>query len=100
MILLDNEFCSSQEDDLLEFCRDADLMVWDGMFTEEELKSKTGWGHSTIEQAERFADLSSVKRTLICHHAPNRSDKDIDKLKSKISTSNVDFGYERMSIVV
>ena len=75
-------------------------MVWDGMFTEEELESKAGWGHSTIERAEKFTDLSSVKRTLICHHAPNRSDKDIDELKSKISLPNVDFGYERMSIVL
>ena len=100
VLLLDNEFCTSQKEDLLKFCENADLLVWDGMFTQEELTDKKGWGHSSIEQAVDFTELSSVKKTLICHHAPNRSDEDIDKLRLKILSHRVDFGFENMVLTV
>lgn len=99
-ILLDNEFHVSQLNGLLEFCKGADLLIWDGMFTKEELLSKGGWGHSSIEQAEKFTELSDVKRTVICHHAPYRSDADIDLLMSRISSDRVSFGCEKMSFYI
>ena len=97
MILLDNEFQEPQLGALIEFCKDGDLLIWDGMFTEDELLNKRGWGHSSIEQAEKFTELSDVKKTVICHHAPYRSDADIDLLKSRISSDRVSFGCEKMS---
>jgi phosphoribosyl 1,2-cyclic phosphodiesterase len=100
VILLDNEFQESQLDELLDFCRDGDLLIWDGMFTEEELLNKRGWGHSSIEQAVKFTELSDVKKTVICHHAPYRSDADIDLLKSRISSDRVSFGCEKMSFYI
>ena len=99
-ILLDNEFHVSQLNGLLEFCKGADLLIWDGMFTKEELLSKGGWGHSSIEQAEKFTERSDVKRTVICHHAPYRSDADIDLLMSRISSDRVSFGCEKMSFYI
>jgi phosphoribosyl 1,2-cyclic phosphodiesterase len=97
VILLDNEFQESQLDGLFEFCTGADLLIWDGMFTEDELLNKRGWGHSSVEQAEKFTMLCDVKKTVICHHAPHRSDTDIDELESRISSDRVSFGYEKMS---
>jgi phosphoribosyl 1,2-cyclic phosphodiesterase len=97
VILLDNEFQEPQLYGLLEFCKDADLLIWDGMFTKDELLSKRGWGHSSVEQAEEFTKLCDVKKTVICHHAPYRSDTDIDELKTRISSSRISFGCEKMS---
>ena len=87
----------SQLDGLLEFCKGTDLLIWDGMFTKEELFSKRGWGHSSIEQAEEFTKLCDVKKTVICHHAPYRSDTDIDELASRVLSDRISFGYEKMS---
>jgi ribonuclease BN (tRNA processing enzyme) len=70
------------------------------MFTKEELKTKTGWGHSSIDQAVDFTKMFNVRKTLICHHAPYRSDADIDELKSKLSSNRIEFGYESMSFSV
>ena len=42
VILLDNEFQDFQRDELVKFCEEADLMIWDGMFTEDELQTKVG----------------------------------------------------------
>ena len=100
VILLDNEFQEFQREDLAKFCRDADVLVWDGMFTKDELKTKAGWGHSSIDQAVEFTKTANIGKTLICHHAPYRSDAEIDKLKSKLSSKRIVFGYETMSFSV
>lgn len=100
VILLDNEFQEFQREDLAKFCKDADLLVWDGMFTKDELRTKAGWGHSSIDQAVEFTKISNIGKTLICHHAPYRSDADIDELKSKLSSASIEFGYETMSFSV
>ena len=100
VILLDNEFQDFQQDELAKFCKDSDLLIWDGMFTKEELKTKTGWGHSSIDQAVDFTEMFNVRKTLICHHAPYRSDSDIDELRSKLSSNRIEFGYEAMSFSV
>ena len=100
VILLDNEFQEFQREDLANFCKDADVLVWDGMFTKDELKTKAGWGHSSIDQAVEFTKASNIGKTLICHHAPYRSDAEIDELKSKLSSKRIEFGYETMSFSV
>jgi phosphoribosyl 1,2-cyclic phosphodiesterase len=100
VILLDNEMRDFQLDVLSKFSEDADLLIWDGMFTDDELKTKVGWGHSSIGQAVEFTKISNVRKTLICHHAPYRCDSDIDKLKSKFSSARIEFGYEKMSLVI
>jgi len=76
------------------------MVVWEGMFTDAELGRKARWGHSSIEQAEEFTDLSNVKKTVICHHAPYRTDADIDFLKSRISSDRVSFGREGESFCI
>ena len=91
--LFDNEYHDNQKQDLIEFCKGADLVVWDGMFTEEELLSKQGWGHSSIERAHEFASLSSLKRMLITHHSPERTDVELDEI-GKTLDSNIEFAYE------
>ena len=91
--LFDNEYQENQKRDLIEFCEGADLVVWDGMFTEEELLSKQGWGHSSIERAHEFASLSSLKRMLITHHSPDRTDVELDEI-GKTLDSNIEFAYE------
>ena len=100
VILLDNEFQDVQRDELVKFCKEADLLIWDGMFTKDELQTKVGWGHSSIEQAVEFTTVSDVRKTLICHHAPDRFDTDIDAIRSNLPLKRIDFGYETMSFSV
>jgi phosphoribosyl 1,2-cyclic phosphodiesterase len=96
VILLDNEFYDQQESQLISFCKDADLVVWDATFTEEELCSKRGWGHSSVEKANEFTVKANIQKTILCHHAPNRSDAEIDLLSRKIDSPRIVFGYEKM----
>ena len=94
VIALDNEFDSEQESHLLRFCENADILIWDGMYTDGEIEDKKGWGHSTVEQAIYFTEKSDVKKTVICHHSPTRSDAEIDAMSASLSGRNVEFGIE------
>ena len=78
--LCDNEFEEDQRKGLANFSKNADLLIWDGMFTQKELVDKKGWGHSSIEQAIDFNTLAKCKKILITHHAPSRSDKELDQI--------------------
>lgn len=63
-----------------EFFRDADLLIHDAQYTDEEWKnSKIGWGHSSIEYVIETAAKVGVKKLLLTHHDPERTDDDLDK---------------------
>ena len=94
VIALDNEFDPDKEGDLLGFCEDADILIWDGMYTNEEITNKKGWGHSTIEQAVDFTKKSNVKKTVICHHSPTRGDDEIDTIRDNLPGKDIEFGLE------
>jgi len=84
VFLCDNEFKTSQADELKTFVENADIIIWDGMFTNEELRSKAGWGHSSIEQGiDFFRNLNSGK-IIISHHAPYRTDAELDMIEQNL----------------
>ncbi len=95
---------NSSEDDAkalarryLEFVHNADLLIADGQFTEEEYSSKVGWGHSSIQLLLDVAYEAQVKQLAIFHHDPQHSDKFLDEFwmenRSKFLST-----YEKMDI--
>jgi phosphoribosyl 1,2-cyclic phosphodiesterase len=62
----------------LEFVHNADLLIADGQFTEDEYASKVGWGHSSIPLLLDVAYEAQVKQLAIFHHDPQHSDKFLD----------------------
>ena len=86
VFLCDNEFTTSQADELKIFVEKADLVIWDGMFTEEELQVKTGWGHSSIQQGIDFFSNLNCGEIIISHHAPYRTDAELDIIEQSLPT--------------
>ena len=85
-VFLDHEHAQNGpngDNELYDAAKNADLVVWDGMFIDSELPAKKGWGHSSIQQGLAFAAAVSCKKMAICHHAPTRTDKQLEKLSQK-----------------
>ena len=80
--LSDNEFKHWQLTKLRDFCENSDIILWDGMFIGKDLIDKKGWGHSSIEQGVEFFNKINCKKMLITHHAPERTDYELDKISS------------------
>ena len=77
--LIDN---SQLGKDYLEFIRDADLLIADGQYTDEEYANKVGWGHSSISLLLKVAHKAKVKQVAVYHHDPTHTDKFLDELST------------------
>ena len=68
---------------LTKFAEDADLMIYDAMYTDEEYPSrKKGFGHSTWRKGCEFAQKAGVKQLLLFHHAPERTDSQLEAIEA------------------
>jgi phosphoribosyl 1,2-cyclic phosphodiesterase len=69
----------------------ADLLIHDAQYDDDEYASRVGWGHSTIEQAVKFATLAEVRHLVPFHHDPSHDDRKLDNLLDAARASNPPF---------
>lgn len=63
---------------LVEFVRDADVLIYDSTFDDRNFDRFEGWGHSTWQEAVRIANAANVETLVLFHHDPGGSDDDLD----------------------
>lgn len=74
-IMTDTEHRKGELDAIIvDFCRNADIMVYDAMFTDDEYERHVGWGHSTWQEAIRVGEAANVGRVVLFHHNPMNND--------------------------
>jgi phosphoribosyl 1,2-cyclic phosphodiesterase len=66
-------------DGLVDFVRDARVLVHDTMYTAEEYDHFRGWGHSTYDEVVELALEAGVRQLVLYHHKPERSDDEVDR---------------------
>ncbi|MEP7268595.1 MAG: MBL fold metallo-hydrolase [Saprospiraceae bacterium] len=76
-----------------ELARDTDLLLHDGQYSSEEYIMRKGWGHSSIVDAGKFAQMTNVKKVLFTHHDPYSTDNQLHKLFENFLNSN-SYKYE------
>ena len=68
---------------LIDFCQDANLLIYDSQYTPEELKQKMGWGHSTHIAAAHLAKKANVRKVMLYHHDPSHSDSMLAQMEQE-----------------
>ena len=68
---------------IVDFVGDADVLVHDSMYTDEEYARRAGWGHSTFGQSVRLAEEAGADRLLFFHHDPTRTDDALDEIVAR-----------------
>lgn len=58
----------------VEFFRDADLLIFDAMYTFEEAIHKEDWGHSSALVGIDLSVKANVKNLALFHHEPDNDD--------------------------
>ena len=66
----------------IAFIKDADLVIHDAQYTEEEYDQRVGWGHSTVAYATDVAITAGVKRLALFHHDPTHDDAFMDRFEA------------------
>ncbi len=79
---------------LEEFVAGADIMFHDAMFTEAEYPRKEGWGHSTFKQTLELAAETGVRQVFFFHHAPQRSDAELNIILDEFRTDAAERGLD------
>jgi phosphoribosyl 1,2-cyclic phosphodiesterase len=64
----------------MRLMRDADIVIYDAMFTEAEFAERPDWGHSTWNEGAHLADMVGAKQLVIFHHDPARTDEQMDEI--------------------
>lgn len=77
--------------ELAAFAKDADLLLYDGQYTEAEYGSRRGFGHSTAAKGVELMDRCGAKRLLLIHHDPSRTDAQLASMGAAIGRETVRF---------
>ena len=70
------------DQNVLELIANADLVIYDCTYTDEDMAMFKGYGHSTWQQGIRLCEAAGAKRLALYHHDPSRTDQallDIEK---------------------
>jgi ribonuclease BN (tRNA processing enzyme) len=67
----------------LDLLQGVDLLLHDGQFTAAQARLAADYGHSTIEDALAWADRCQAGRLVLIHHAPTRTDDELDALAAR-----------------
>jgi phosphoribosyl 1,2-cyclic phosphodiesterase len=64
--------------EMVDFIRDADVLVLDSQYDFAGYKTHVGWGHGCVDDSVALAIQANVKQLLLFHHDPDSDDKKID----------------------
>ncbi len=64
----------------LEFCRGADCILYDAMYTPSEYATRNGWGHGNWQQGVQLAMEAQTAELILTHHHPTRTDTEIEEI--------------------
>lgn len=59
---------------LIQFSRDADVLIHDAQYSDEDYISKQGYGHSTATMAGQVAASAETGQLILFHHDPSYAD--------------------------
>ena len=85
---------------LIQFSEGCDVLIHDAQYTDEELKSHKGWGHSSYNQAIEVAERSNAKQLIITHHDPDHDDEFLEQMEKKCQQrfKNLIFARDNLEI--
>lgn len=70
---------TGRTDDLLEVCRDADALVIESTYTDEEAEMARQFSHLTARQAAELAVKAGIKKLILTHISRRYREKDVLK---------------------
>ncbi len=95
---LDCELTEELRPRLVEFCRDADAVVWDANFTAQDLALHPGWGHSSWEQGAAVQRDANVRLMLMTHYNQNYTDGFLREQELLAQGPGIRFARENMEV--
>ena len=71
-----------------ELAAGVDVLLHDGQFLSAEQATADAYGHATVADALAFADRCRARRLVLTHHAPGRTDNELDVLGKELADAD------------
>ena len=87
-----------------EFVREADVLVHDAQYNNEQIQHKIGWGHSSWERVIEVTKDLGIKNLVLTHHDPDSTDEYLSGLDALVKKeygetyTSIGFAREGQSI--
>ncbi len=104
----DFEHGTNKDEELIEFAKYADYLVYDTCYFPEDYQGmkngicKKGFGHSTYLEGTEISKKAQVKNMFLYHYSPDYSDSDLEKMlelsKSLFTESHL--SYDGLEIIL
>jgi phosphoribosyl 1,2-cyclic phosphodiesterase/CheY-like chemotaxis protein len=75
------DYARKQDEELIEFVRDADVLILDSQYDAEEYPGHVGWGHTCVDDSTMVALQANVKNLYLFHHDPGHDDAHVAKME-------------------
>ena len=69
---------------LVKFCADADLLIYDSMFTDQQYRACKGWGHSTWREGVKLCRAANARNLAAFHHNTIHDDDRLDLIGAQL----------------
>lgn len=96
----DYEYEDDKVQELIDFSKDCDLLLFDAQYTEEECAKRKGYGHSTVAQGLDVMKKSGTKNIRFVHHDPRHSDDFLRKMEAEVKSEHVAFARKNEVIIL
>lgn len=73
------------DENILGLIDGADLVVYDATYTEAEMETHRGWGHSSWQHGLRLMEEAAADRFVAFHHDPDHDDQRLDAIASEMA---------------
>jgi phosphoribosyl 1,2-cyclic phosphodiesterase len=99
-------YAQKQDEKLIEFIRDCDVVIMDSQYDGAEYKSHIGWGHTCVDDAVALAVIAKVKKLFLFHHDPDHDDAKVESMEewarelAAIHGSNLEVSAAREGVEV
>jgi phosphoribosyl 1,2-cyclic phosphodiesterase len=79
--ITDTEMTNGVEPAIVALAKDASLVIIDATYSDAELPSHAGWGHSSWQQCIRLANAANAQKLCLFHHDPDHDDGMMDTIE-------------------
>jgi phosphoribosyl 1,2-cyclic phosphodiesterase/ActR/RegA family two-component response regulator len=76
------KYASEQDQKMIEFLKDADVLIIDSQYDDADYQSHVGWGHGCVDDVVALALFAKVRQLFLFHHDPDRDDAQIAKMEA------------------
>jgi phosphoribosyl 1,2-cyclic phosphodiesterase/ActR/RegA family two-component response regulator len=74
------KYASEQDQKIIQFIQDADVLIIDSQYEDMEYQSHVGWGHGCVDDVVALAIFAKVKQLFLFHHDPDHDDAQISRM--------------------